>query len=91
MMTAVLHECDYKDEMLADIKSILKPGGLLFIEEPHTKHPMPKAKGCHLPYFTEEEFKATLARNGIGILEEKPIPDAGTGERFRKSYKCKVL
>lgn len=88
LMTAVLHECDHKKEMLADIRSILQPGGLLFIEEPLTPHPMPKEKGCNRPYLTEAELKSILAQNDIEILQEKLIPD--DGNRIRKFYKCAV-
>lgn len=91
LMLAVLHEFDFRDEMLADIKSILKPGGLIFIEEPLTTTRRPVEKGCHNPYLTEPEFRAILERNGIGILEEKPVRDAGDGSRYRKVFKCRVL
>lgn len=89
LMTAVLHECEHKKEMLADIRSILKPGGLLFIEEPLTPYPMPKEKECNLPYLTEAELRSILQQNGIEILQEKLIPD--TGNRFRKFFKCAVV
>lgn len=91
LMIAVLHEFDSRDEMLSDIKSILKPGGFIFIEEPLTTTPGPVEKGCNNPYLTEPAFREILQRNRIEIVQEKSIMDAGNGRRFRKFFKCRVL
>ncbi|WP_276482384.1 class I SAM-dependent methyltransferase [Paraflavitalea pollutisoli] len=90
LMIAVLHEFDSRDEMLADIKSILQPGGLIYFEEPLTTTPRPVEKGCRNPYLTEAAFREILQRNRIEIIREKPIPDAGDGQRYRKFFQCKV-
>jgi len=89
LLIAVVHEFDQRDLMLADIRSILKPNGLLFIEEPLTQQPRPKEKGCNNPYLTEEAFKKIITSNGFEILEEKYIRDAGDGSRYRKFFKCR--
>lgn len=90
LMIAVLHEFDSRDTMLADIKSILRPGGSIFLEEPLTQQPRPVEKGCRNPYLTEAAFRELLQRNGIEIIQEKLIPDAGDGKRYRKFFQCRI-
>ena len=89
LLTAVIHEFDYKEAMFTDIKSILRPGGEIFIEEPLVLKKAPKDKGCNNPYLTEPELKKILADNGIEIGKEKYIRDSGNNQ-YRKVFQCRV-
>ncbi|AXY73545.1 class I SAM-dependent methyltransferase [Paraflavitalea soli] len=89
LMIAVVHEFDEKEPMFADIRSILKPGGFVFIEEPLVLKPVPKDKGCNNPYLTEVALKKIIADNGLQVIEEKYINDADSN-KYRKIFKCSV-
>ncbi|MET0392536.1 MAG: class I SAM-dependent methyltransferase [Chitinophagaceae bacterium] len=89
LMIAVVHEFDEKQSMFADIRSILQPGGFIFIEEPLVIHPVPKDKGCNNPYLTEAQLKRIISDNGLEIVMEKYIPDLGDN-KYRKIFKCRL-
>ena len=66
--------------MLADIKTKLKPGGILYIDEA-----LPKREGqlhgvCNLPMLNSEEMIAVFAKNGfeyvngIGFNYRQKVP-----------------
>lgn len=89
LLIAVVHEFDEKETMFADIKSIVKPGGFIFIEEPLVIKPGLKDKDCNNPYLTEQQLRGILAASGLEIAEEKYIQDAGN-IKYRKIFKCRV-
>jgi SAM-dependent methyltransferase len=84
------HEFTRPGEMLADIKTKLKPGGILYIDETVPKKPGQLHVSCRKPMLTPEEMISILARNGymyldgLGILFRKDKP-------FRKIYAFKKL
>lgn len=88
LMIAVVHEFENKTSMLTDIKSILKTGGYVYIEEPLVIRKVKKDKGCNNPYLTEPEFKKILTDNGLEIEEEKRTNDTGKNQ-YRKIFKCR--
>lgn len=89
LMIAVVHEFDDKALMFADIKSILKAGGDIYIEEPFVLKPTAKKdKGCNNPYLTEEQFKDIITANGLTIAEEKNT--ANSGAQYRKIFRCRI-
>jgi len=88
IMIAVVHEFDNRSSMLTDIKSILKPGGYIYIEEPLVIKKVKKDKGCNNPYLTEPEFKQILTDNGLEIEEEKQTNNTGKNQ-YRKFFKCR--
>ena len=74
------HEFSLVPEMLADIKTKLKPGGILYIDEA-----LPKRQGqlhgvCNLPMLNSEEMIAVFAKNGfeyvngIGFNYRQKVP-----------------
>jgi ubiquinone/menaquinone biosynthesis C-methylase UbiE len=89
LMIAVVHEFDEKASMFADVRSLLKPGGFVFIEEPLVLKTVPKDKGCNNPYLTEAALKKIFSENGLQIVEEKYIKDMGSN-KYRKIFKCTV-
>jgi ubiquinone/menaquinone biosynthesis C-methylase UbiE len=63
------HEFIKKDEMLADIITKLKPGGILYIDEA-----VPKKQGelhvqCKKPMLTPEEMISVLTKNGYEYVD----------------------
>ena len=79
------HEFTFVDEMLADIKTKLKTGGILYIDET-----VPKREGqlhgvCKKPMFTQEQMVAILSKNGYQLLEVKDIVFR-KNKVFRKIY-----
>lgn len=79
------HEFTYRDEMLTDIKTKLKPGGILYIDET-----VPKKEGelhvvCKMPMLTQEEMISLLSKNGFKYLEGKEIVFTKK-KLFRKIY-----
>ena len=60
-----LHEFTEKDAMLNDIHDKLKPGGLLFIDEPLPKRAGELHGGCHKPMITESEMATLLEGSGF--------------------------
>ncbi|WP_315823344.1 class I SAM-dependent methyltransferase [Paraflavitalea speifideaquila] len=87
LMIAVVHEFDEKASMFADVRSLLKPGGLVIIEEPLVLKTVATDKGCNNPYLTEPALKKIIADNGLQIIEEKYIRDMGSN-KYRKIFKC---
>lgn len=59
------HEFTYQEEMLADIKKKLKPGGILYIDEALPKKPGQLHGVCNLPMLNNEEMIALFAKNGF--------------------------
>lgn len=91
LLIAVLHEFTKQQQMLNNVKSLLKPGGEILIEEPLVHKPIPKDKGCNNPYLTEIEIQTIFRQNGFIILAEKLIKDLDKQHnRYRKAYLCKL-
>lgn len=62
------HEFTKKDEMLIDIKTKMKPGGILYIDEA-----VPKKQGelhiqCKKPMLTDEEMISIFSKNGYEYI-----------------------
>ncbi len=79
------HEFTYYDEMLADIKTKLKPSGLLYIDET-----VPKKQGqlhgvCKKPMLTQEEMIAILSKNGFRYVNAVDI-NFRKNKLFRRIY-----
>lgn len=63
------HEFTYPNEMLADIKIKLKPGGILYIDETVPKRPGQLHGTCKKPMLSHEEITGILSRNGFKYLD----------------------
>jgi SAM-dependent methyltransferase len=79
------HEFTRRDEMLADIKSKLKPDGILYIDET-----VPKKEGqlhaqCKKPMLTPDEMISILTKNGYEYIDGLEILFR-KGKPFRKIY-----
>jgi predicted methyltransferase len=79
------HEFTKKDEMLTDIKTKLKRGGILYIDET-----VPKKEGqlhgiCKKPMLTSEEMISILTKNGYEYVDGLEILFR-KGRPFRKIY-----
>ena len=61
------HEFSRVDEMLADIKTKLKPGGILYIDETVPKKPGQLHGICKKPMLTPEEIISILSKNGYAV------------------------
>jgi len=59
------HEFTKKDEMLQDIKTKLKAGGILYIDEPVPKYSGELHGGCKKPMITADEMNLLLEKNGF--------------------------
>jgi ubiquinone/menaquinone biosynthesis C-methylase UbiE len=83
----VIHEMTYKSEMLNDIKGILQPNGLIFIQEILVHKTVKKDRVCNYPFLTEAEFKKVLADNKIAIKRETITFDNGKN-KYIKIFEC---
>ncbi|HWR32450.1 MAG TPA: methyltransferase domain-containing protein, partial [Chitinophagaceae bacterium] len=63
------HEFSYPDNMLADIKTKLKPGGILYIDETVPKRPGLLHGICKKPMLSHEEVISILNRNGYKYID----------------------
>ena len=84
------HEFTRKAEMLADIKTKLKDGGILYIDET-----VPKRAGqlhgiCRKPMLTPEEMISILTQNGYEYIDGLEILFR-KGKPFRKIYAFRKL
>lgn len=64
-----LHELTQPGEVLASVRTNLKPGGYLYIEDFMAKRPRQKHRGCRKPLFTEEALIQLLDSSGFQLLE----------------------
>jgi ubiquinone/menaquinone biosynthesis C-methylase UbiE len=62
------HEFTFVPEMLSDIKTKLKPGGILYIDEALPKKPGQLHGICNLPMLNTKEMIALLAKNGFEYI-----------------------
>ena len=67
------HEFTYQDEMLADIRTKLKPDGILYIDETVPRKPRQLHAQCKKPMITPEEMISTLSRNGFRYIDGKEM------------------
>lgn len=78
------HEFTYRDEMLADIKTKLKPGGILYIDETVPKKPGQLHGVCKMPMLSHEEMINILSRNGFKYIN-------GIELQFRKKWPMRKI
>jgi SAM-dependent methyltransferase len=79
------HEFTRVNEMLADIKTKLKKGGMLYIDETVPKRPGQLHGVCKKPMFTPEEMISILSKNGYEYIDGLEILFR-KGKTFRKIY-----
>jgi predicted methyltransferase len=84
------HEFTQVGEMLADIKTKLKPGGILYIDETVPKRPGQLHGVCKKPMLTPEEMISILSKNGYEYIDGLEILFR-KGKMFRKIYAFKKL
>jgi ubiquinone/menaquinone biosynthesis C-methylase UbiE len=65
MIINSFHEFTEKEQMLADLKTKLKPGGLLYIDESLPRRPGQLHGICKHPMLSEPEMNAILMENGF--------------------------
>ncbi|WP_044173349.1 methyltransferase domain-containing protein [Flectobacillus major] len=65
-----LHEILFLDEILDDINQILRPNGLLFIEETIAQTNGVLHEGCGLPLFTEEILLRKVEQKGFEVKQK---------------------
>jgi SAM-dependent methyltransferase len=83
------HEFSLVDDMLADIKTKLRSGGILYIDEA-----VPKREGqlhgvCKKQMFTSEEMISILTKNGFEYIDGLEVLFR-KGKTFRKIYSFRV-
>lgn len=79
------HEFSTPDEMLADIKTKLRPGGILYIDEAVPRKPGQLHGVCKKPMFSPEEMISILAKNGYEPAGSLDI-NFRKGKTFRRIY-----
>jgi SAM-dependent methyltransferase len=84
------HEFTRVDEMLADIKTKLKAGGILYIDETVPKRPGQLHGICKKPMLTPEEMTSILSKNGYEYIDGLEILFR-KGKPFRKIYAFRKL
>jgi len=67
------HEFTYPAEMLADISTRLKPGGILFIDEAMAYHTGELHAGCKKRMYMENELIEILLKTGFTLKNSQPI------------------
>jgi ubiquinone/menaquinone biosynthesis C-methylase UbiE len=67
LLIDTFHHIEHRDEMLHDMKSILKPGGKLIVNEPIARKSGDIYKGCHTRVYTPEEIISSFAANGLRL------------------------
>ncbi len=83
------HEFSRVDEMLADIKTKLKAGGILYIDETVPKRPGQLHGVCKKPMFTSVEIISVLSKNGYEYVDGLEVLFR-KGKTFRKIYSFRV-
>lgn len=84
------HEFTYQDEMLAGIKTKLKAGGILYIDETVPKRPGQLHGICKKPMLTPDEMISILSKNGYEYIDGLEILFR-KGKPFRKIYAFRKL
>lgn len=79
------HEFSRRDEMLADIKTKLKSGGILYIDETVPKRPGQLHGVCRKPMISSEEMISILTKNGYEYIDGLELLFR-KGKPFRKVY-----
>lgn len=80
-----LHEFSYMDEMLEDIKSKLKPDGILYVDEAVPRYEGELHGACKMPMITQEQMIEILSRNGFDLSDVLEIKFK-KNKIFRKIY-----
>jgi SAM-dependent methyltransferase len=73
------HHLQYRDEMIEDIKRILRPGGKLIVYEPVGKRSGEIFKPCHSVVYTSEEIVASFVHKGLTF--EKSLVGGNTARK----------
>ena len=84
------HEFTRQAEMLADIKSKLKSGGILYIDEAVPKKLGQLHGNCKKPMLTPEEMISVLTKNGYEYVDGLELLFR-KGRPFRKIYAFRKL
>jgi len=61
------HHLAFRNEMIADIKRILKPNGKLIVFEAVARKPGQIFRSCHMVIFTREEIIKSFAKDGLQL------------------------
>ncbi len=83
------HEFEHPKNMLAEVSRILKPQGMLFIEETLGRVTGQRHEGCNKPLYLEKELTTFLENEGFK-LEYARGREVETGESFWKIFGFKV-
>ena len=61
------HEFTQPEAMLAECRRVLKPGGLMFVEEQFARRPGELHEGCGRRLFGEDELALLFSENGFAL------------------------
>jgi len=59
------HHLDYRDEMIQEMRRILKKGGRLIVYEPLARRPGDILKACNRPLSTQHQIVSSFEKNGF--------------------------
>jgi predicted methyltransferase len=85
------HEFTRQAEMLADIKTKLKPGGILYIDEHVPKKQGQLNAGCKHLMLTSEEVISILSKNGYEYIDGVGVQFNRKNRPMRKLYAFRKL
>jgi predicted methyltransferase len=85
------HEFTRQDEMLADIKTKLKPGGVLYIDEHVPRKQGQLNAGCKHLMLTSEEVISMLSKNGYKYIDGVELQFNRKNRPMRKIYSFRKL
>ncbi len=81
-----VHEFEFKEEMMMDMKRILRNDGSLYIMECFFIKPELKEKNCIRPYMLEPEFDALMDQSGFKMVRKINLFE-GVVESAENNYK----
>jgi len=87
-----IHEFEFKEIMMQDIKRILRSDGHLYIMESFFKRPAEKEKNCKRPYLLKPDFLSLMKNAGFELVKEIEMletDDASNTEFSFFEYKIK--
>lgn len=65
LLVDAFHHLKFRDEMIADMKRIIKPGGKVVVYELVARRPGQKYRACKLPLYTREEIVSSFQKQGF--------------------------
>jgi ubiquinone/menaquinone biosynthesis C-methylase UbiE len=77
-----IHEFTYKDEMLAEMKRIMRDDGRLYIYETVYKNTPEIDSFCKYTYLSETELLNLVIENGFGIMPEETNNNRDTAQNL---------